>query len=139
MAGAERLVREALAARPDVALAHYNLALIAEARGDPRTAEAEYVAELKRHPDSYKAAFNLSLLYEASGRRPQQIDALKQAIEGNPRFGEAQILLAKLYFDSGTNLAEAASLARRGVDLAPRSPVAPLGRQVLAGLSRPRK
>ena len=101
MAAAERLVREALAARPDVALAHYNLALIAEARGDARTAESEYQQELKRHPDSYKAAFNLSLVYESRGQRQQQIDALKQAIAGNPRFAEGYFVLAKAYLRLG--------------------------------------
>jgi tetratricopeptide (TPR) repeat protein len=136
MANAERLVREALAARPDVALGHYNLALIAEARGDRAAAEREYREELRLHPDSFKAAFNLSLIYEATGRRQERIDALKQAIAGNPRFAEGYFVLAKAYLDAGTNLAEAGRLARTGLELAPRSPMAPMGRAVLAQIAR---
>ena len=136
VAGAERLVREALVTRPDVALAHYNLALIAEANGDPRTAEREYVEELRQHPDSYKAAFNLSLIYESTGRRQQQIDALKQSIEGNPRFAEGHLILAKAYLDSGSNLAEAGRLARKGLELAPKSAMAAVGRSVIAEVGK---
>jgi len=51
--GAERTIREALAAKPTVRLAHYNLALIAEKRGD-LPCEREYVQELKEHPESFK-------------------------------------------------------------------------------------
>ena len=100
-AGAERLIREAIATKPDVRLAHFNLALLAEQRGDVRLAEREYVEELKLHPDSFKAAFNLSRLYEQVGDREGQIGALKQSIESNPRFAEGHFFLAKAYLDSG--------------------------------------
>ena len=131
-AGAERFMREALTTRPDVALAHFNLALIAEARGDARTAETEYQEELKRHPDSYQAAFNLARLYQSAGRRPQQVEALKQSIAGNPRFADAHFALAKAYLDSGEHLADAIRLAQRALELDPHSPLAPVGRQVIA-------
>jgi choline-sulfatase len=134
LAGAERAIREAIALRPDVRLARYNLALIAEERGDMRQAEREYLQELEVHPDSYKAAFNLSRLYEAMGDRQLQIDALRQAIEGNPRFAEGHVFLAKAYLDGGERYAEAIDLARKGLDLAPRSDLAPLGHYVLADL-----
>ena len=104
---AERLIREALAAKPTLRLAHFNLALLAEQRGDVRTAEREYVDELKQHPENYKAAFNLSRLYEQVGDREGQIDALKQSIVSNPRFAEGHLFLAKAYLDSETNLDEA--------------------------------
>ena len=133
-ATAERLIREALAGKPKLRLAHFNLALLAEQRGDVRAAEREYVEELTAHPENYKAAFNLSRLYEQVGDREGQIGALKQSIVSNPRFGEGHIFLAKLYLDSGTNLQEAISLARKGLELAPRSDFAPLGHYVLADI-----
>jgi tetratricopeptide (TPR) repeat protein len=133
-AGAEALIGEAVRLREDVRLARYNLALIAEERGDLQTAEREYLEELKQHPDSYKAAFNLSRLYERSGERQLQIDALKQSIEGNPRFAEGHVYLAKAYLDSGQQLTEAMGLARKGLELKPRSDVAPLGHYVLADI-----
>jgi arylsulfatase A-like enzyme/Tfp pilus assembly protein PilF len=133
-AAAERLAREAIALREDVRLARYNLALIAEERGDLRTAEREYLEELKIHPDSYKAAFNLSRLYERIGERSLRIDALKQSIDGNPNFAEGHLFLAKAYLDEGKDLAEAARLARKGLELNPTSEMAPLGHYVLADI-----
>lgn len=131
---AERLIDEALAIRSDVKLARYNRALIAEQRGDLLTAEREYLEELKLHPDSYKAAFNLSRLYEAAGQRTLQVDALKQAIEGNPQFAEGHLFLAKAYLDQGRDFKEAIDLARKGLDLRPQPSLLPLGHFVLADL-----
>ena len=131
-ATAERLIREALAAKPTLRLAHFNLALLAEGRGDIRTAEREYIEELKQHPENYKSAFNLSRLYEQVGDRQGQIDALKQSIVSNPWFPEGHFFLAKAYLDAESNLDEAARLALKGLQLAPKSEYAPLGHYVLA-------
>ena len=133
-AAAEKLIREAIAVKEDVRLARYNLALLAEGRGDLLNAEREYLQELKLHPDSYKAAFNLSLLYERTGQRDLRIDALKMAIDGNAAFAEGHIFLAKAYLERGSNLGEAAALARTGLGLSPSPEVAPLGHYVLADI-----
>jgi arylsulfatase A-like enzyme/Tfp pilus assembly protein PilF len=133
-ATAERLIREALTVKSTLRLAHFNLALIAEQRGDLRGAEREYYEELKAHPDNFKAAFNMSHLYEQVGDRDGQIGALKQSIESNPRFGEGYIFLAKAYLDAGTNFDEAVTLARKGLEYAPRSEYAPLAHYILADL-----
>ena len=113
-------------------LAHYNLALLAESRGDVRQAEREYVEELKLHPDSFKAAFNLSRLYEQVGDREGQIGALKQSIQSNAQFAEGYLFLAKVYLEENGHLADAIEMARKGLELAPRSEYAPLGHYVLA-------
>ena len=131
-AGAERMIREAIETKPDVRLAHFNLALLAEQKGDVRLAEREYVEELKLHPESYKAAFNLSRLYEQVGDREGQIGALKQSIESNPRFAEGHFFLAKAYLDQGGHLDDAAAMARKGLELAPKSEYSALGHYVLA-------
>jgi arylsulfatase A-like enzyme/tetratricopeptide (TPR) repeat protein len=133
-ATAERLIREALESKPTLRLAHFNLALLAEQRGDIRTAEREYLDELKKHPENYKAAFNLFRLYEQVGDREGQIGALKQSILSNPRFAEGHLFLAKAYLDAGTNLDQAVTLARKGLELAPGSEYAPLGHYVLADI-----
>ncbi len=126
------LAREALALRSDVRLAHYNLALIAEARRDLATAEREYLEELEIHPEAYKAAFNLSRIYAQTGEKELEMDALKQALDGNPDFADGHFFLAKAYVASGRNLDEAARLARKGLALSPTSEMAPLGHFVLA-------
>jgi tetratricopeptide (TPR) repeat protein len=128
------MIREAIAIKANVRLAHFNLALIAEKRGDIKGAEREYVEELKQHPETYKAAFNLSRLYEQVGDRDGQIEALKASIKSNPRFPEGHFFLAKAYLDAGANLAEAAQIARKGLELGPKSPQAPLGHYVLADI-----
>jgi tetratricopeptide (TPR) repeat protein len=134
LATAERDVRAALEIKNDVRLAHYNLALIAEERNDPRTAEAEYRRELDLHPDAYKAAFNLGRLYERLGNHQAQIAALKQSVAINPASPEANIFLAKAYLDAGLNLPEAVACARKALEIAPRSSLAPLAHYVLADL-----
>ena len=131
---AGRLAREALAIRPDVRLAHYNLAQIAEARGDLPTAEREYLEELDLHPETFKAAFNLSRVYAQMGEKQLEMEALRQAIDGNPGFADGHFFLARALVASGGSLDEAASLARKGLELAPTSERAPLGHYVLADI-----
>jgi len=133
-ATAERLIREALAVKSTLRLAHFNLALIAEQRGDLAAAQSEYTRELELHPGNYKAAFNLGKLYEAARRPAEQEAAFRKAIEANPEFGEGYFYLAKLYLDQGRRLDEAITLAQKGLEVAPRSPYAPLGHYVLADL-----
>jgi arylsulfatase A-like enzyme/Tfp pilus assembly protein PilF len=131
---AEREIRQALEMKPDVRLAHFNLALLAEKRGNPQMAQAEYLRELELHPNNFKAAFNLGKLYEAQRRPAEQEAAYRKAIEVNPEFGEGYFYLAKLLLDQGRAFDEAVTLARKGLEVAPRSPYAPLGHYVLADL-----
>jgi arylsulfatase A-like enzyme/Tfp pilus assembly protein PilF len=133
-AGAESEIRQALALKPDVRLAHYNLALLAEKRGDVKGAEQEYQRELELHANNYKAAFNLGKLYEAARRPVDQEAAFRKAIEGNPEFGEGYFYLAKMYLDQGRRFDEAVTLARKGLEVAPKSEYAALGHYVLADL-----
>src|SRR6185503_15052166 len=83
---AEAQIRQALEMKPDVRLAHFNLALLAEARKDAATAQAEYLRELELHPNNFKAAFNLGKLYEAERRPADQEAAFRTAIAANPDF-----------------------------------------------------
>ncbi len=66
------------------------------------------------------------------GEKQLRIEALKQAIDGNPSFAEGHFVLAQAYLESGSSLDTAAALARKGLDLAPRAELAPLGHYVLA-------
>ena len=134
-AGAERLIREAIATKPDVRLAHFNLALLAEQRGDVRQAEREYLEELKLHPDSYKAAFNLSRLYEQVGDREGQIGALKQSIyRAIRRLPKDTSSWPRRISTRESTLPRPSQLAQKGLELAPRSEYAPLGHYVLADI-----
>jgi choline-sulfatase len=130
--GADREIRAAIAEKPDVRLAHYNLALLAEQQGDLQRAIAEYTKEIDLHANSYKAAFNLGRVYERVGDTRGQIEAFKHAIEMNPSFAEGHLFLAKAYLDHDQQLDEAVRLARKGIELAPKSEYSPLGHYVIA-------
>jgi tetratricopeptide (TPR) repeat protein len=127
-----REIETALREKPDVRLAHFNRALIHESRGDLAAARDEYLAEIRRFPASYKAYFNLGKVYEQLGDRAKQSEAYRNAIAQNPGFAEGYFYLAKLYLDEGSALDEAARLARKGLEVGPQSPIAPLGHYVLA-------
>ena len=134
LAQAEKEIRAALEQKADVRLAHFNLALIAEQRGDVRTAVAEYEREIDMHAGAYKAAFNLGRLREHMGDAAGQEAAFGKSLELNPRFAEGYFYLAKLYLDQGRRLDDAIALARKGLEIGPRSPYAPLGHYVLADI-----
>jgi len=131
---AEKEIRQALAQNPEVRLAHFNLALVAEKRRDGTTAVMEYQRELELHPTNYKAAFNLGKLYEQLGDKTAQEAAYRKAIDANAEFAEGYFYLAKLLLDRGQRFDEAVTLARKGLEIGPRSEYAPLGHYVLADL-----
>ena len=134
LAAAEQEIREAIRQRQDVRLAHFNLAVIAESRGDVSTAQQQYLREIELHDRSFKAWFNLGRLYERLGDRDRQIQALKGAIDANPSFAEGYFYLAKAHLDAGRDLQPAIAIARKGLELAPDSPYAPLGHYVIADI-----
>ncbi|MGH9143634.1 MAG: sulfatase-like hydrolase/transferase [Vicinamibacterales bacterium] len=127
---AEHELRAALAQDPDLALAHFNLALLSEQRGDLGAAANEYRQEAAQHPGSYMAQFNLGKVYEKTGNRQGQLEAYQDAVVSNPSFAEGHLFLAKLYLDL-QQFDAAARSARRGLELQPEGPWAPLGHFVL--------
>jgi arylsulfatase A-like enzyme/lipopolysaccharide biosynthesis regulator YciM len=128
---AERALREAIAARPDAAMAHYDLGLIAEARSDPARAIAEYQAECRRPKPSYRASFNLAKLLAAAGKPQEAVVHFRNAVAANPQFGTGYLYLAKALLDAG-DLAASEEAARKGMASNPDRAVAPLGHYVLA-------
>jgi tetratricopeptide (TPR) repeat protein len=128
---AGRVLREALEARADVAQAHYDLALVYEARGDTTRAMAEYEAELAAHPGNFSASFNLGKLLASAGRRSDALARFQEAVKANPQFGTGHLYLAKALLDA-SDLAGAERAALEGLRWDPDSTVAPLGHYVLA-------
>jgi arylsulfatase A-like enzyme/Tfp pilus assembly protein PilF len=129
--GAEREIQAALQQKANLRLAHFNLAIAREQRGDIAGAVTEYQKEIERYPASYMAQFNLGKAYERLGNSQGQLDAFRSAVESNPDFAEGHLFLAKLYLDRG-ELAESIRFAARGLELNPRSDIAPLGHFVLS-------
>ena len=127
---AERALRAALAERGDIERAHYDLALVLEARGDTPGAIAEYEAELARGA-SHSASFNLGRLLARTGRPGDAAQRFRESIGANPSFAPAHLYLSKALLDAG-DLEAAEAAARRGLELKPAADVAPLGHYVLA-------
>ena len=134
-AGAEREIRQAIAGKADVRLAHFNLALLADERGQPQAAIAEYAREIELHPNT---SYSLDKIWQScmpgSKDRNAQADAYRHAIDVNPGFAEGHLYLAKLYLDLGARFDDALALARKGIELAPESEYAPLGHYVIADI-----
>jgi tetratricopeptide (TPR) repeat protein len=128
---AERSLREAISDRPDAAMGHYDLGLIAEARGDVNRATAEYEVECRRQNPSYRASFNLAKLLTKAGRNQEAVAHFRNAVAANPRFGTGYLYLAKALLDAG-DLAASEEAARKGISSNPDREVAPLGHYVLA-------
>lgn len=128
---AERRLKEALESRPDTPMAHYDLGLIAEARGERPLAIAEYEMELRRAKPSYQASFNLAKLLAAERRTGEALAHFRDAVSANPEFGTGYLYLAKALLDSG-DLAASEEAARKGLASSPDRQTAPLGHYVLA-------
>jgi len=127
----ERLIRLALDLEPEVRTGRYNLARIREAKGDVAAAEDLYREELATYPDNGKARFNLAQIYRAGGDRRRYLEELETAIHRAPDFGPPFFFLAREHLGEG-RLDRAMELAKKGLEVASGSPVAPLGHYVLA-------
>ena len=128
---AGRNLHEALRLKPDLAMAHYDLGLLSEAKNDTARAAEEYEAELKRNPAVYQAHFNLAKLLSRAGRTSEAVEHLRAAVTANPAFAAGYLYLAKGLLDAGDlKASEAAALA--GLASNPDSELRPLGHFVLA-------
>ena len=128
---AEKVLKEAVALRADVPRGQYNLALVAEQRGDASGARAAYEAEVAKNPKNYGAQFNLGKTLLKEGRLPDAIARLRASVEAKPDFAEGYLYLAKALLDAG-NLPASMEAAETGLAKKPDPSIAPLGHFVLA-------
>lgn len=121
---------------PHIAGAHYLLAQIAEQQHDLVRAEREYRLEMSASPWDYRAPFNLAALVGARDDHREQVILLESIPRIAPEFGEVFFYLAKALLDLGdrARFPDAVTAAKRGLQLAPESPSAPLGHYVLADI-----
>jgi choline-sulfatase len=128
---AEAMVRRGLELEPQLRTGLYNLARIREARGDPAGAEALYRQELRTFADNGRARFNLAQLRRSRGDREGYLAELGECVKKATEFGACYFYLAREDLDAG-RLDAAVDLAKRGLEVQPRSETAPLGHYVLA-------
>ena len=93
---AEKAYTEVLAADPENTLAHYNLGVLADRRGDGDQAESYYNKALSSDPDFIPALFNLAIRREAVGA-PGEAEALyRKIIVLDPGMAKAHLNLGFL-------------------------------------------
>ncbi len=128
---AEAAVRQAIDLQEDLRTAHFNLALIQEAKGDPEGAIRAYEREIEISPKDHKSHFNLAKLYAGAGNLQKTIEHFRRSIEIDSSFAEGHLYLAKLYLDQG-DLEQAMDLAQKANELDPDPSLAPMGHFILA-------
>ncbi len=118
---AEKEIKMALSIERSVPLlnAHFNMALLHEARGEFDLAMREYQEEQKTSPFNYLPDFNLGLLYIKSKELDKAIWEFQSAIEKSEEYASAYIFLAKAYMDGEKDLHEAEMYAQKGLGLNP--------------------
>jgi tetratricopeptide (TPR) repeat protein len=128
---AERALRRALEKKPGMALAHFDLGLVHEGRGQLDQAIDEYKTELSSHPTAFRAAFNAAKLLQRAGQMNDAIVYFRKVVEIEPAFGTGHLYLAQALFEVG-DLAGAEQWARSGLQNHPEPRLMPLGHYVLA-------
>jgi predicted CXXCH cytochrome family protein len=88
-------------AEADLAPAHHNLALLAEAGGDAETAEREYREAVELDPGFQPARVNLATLLSRLGRNSEAEALLRESLRQAPEDGEVHYSLGLLLAEEG--------------------------------------
>ncbi len=131
---AEAKFRQAIASNPELGEAHYNLAVLLDEAGKPFEAVETYQRAAELRPRDHRPRFNLGRLYGRLGRPRDEIEAYRAAVNAAPDFARGYFHLAKALMDTGSDLAEAEAVARRGLGLEPVGEDGALGYFVLADI-----
>ncbi len=130
----ESFLNKAKAINPSLRRLFFNLAQVEEARGNIDTAIAYYKKELESYPGAYKAAYNLAEELRKRGQALEAIEYYRKAIDANPQFNIPYFMIAKYYYDSGSNIDEAVELCEKGVETKPFNKYTVFGYLILADI-----
>jgi len=133
---AEREIKLALSQERSQPLlnAHFNLALLHEARGEMELAIDEYRKEQQTSPFNWRPDFNLGLLFFRKKDLPAAEKEFRSCLEKNDQYAPAYLFLAKIIMDRGGNLIEAEKLALKAFNLSPDLPTQIFGHFLLADI-----
>ena len=113
-------------------MAHYDLGLIAEARGNADRAIEKYTIELRRKDPSYRASFNLAKLLSRAGRHAEALTHFRNAVYRKPA-------VRKRLTVSGQGVARHRRPASRRARRAHGFGIDPRPRRGTSGALRPRR
>jgi len=114
---------EALSARPDDYVSHYNLGNFYMQRGDQGKALASYESAIKRRPDFVPPHVNLAFVYNAKGENDKAEASLRNAIALDPNNPVLYLNLGMLLGEM-KRPKEAERAFRRTLEIDPNSAVA---------------
>ncbi|MBX3411942.1 MAG: tetratricopeptide repeat protein [Pirellulales bacterium] len=106
-------------ANSDQPAAHLNLGMLAERRGDPQTAEAEYRTALRLSPRFVPALNNLAMLIHTQGKPAEAEELFRKIVELQPEFAMARYSLGLLLAESPDRLPEAIAELQTAARLEP--------------------
>lgn len=114
---AEEAYTEVLAADPENKLAHYNLGVLADGRGDGDEAESYYNKALSSDPDFIPALFNLAIRREAVGSHLEAEELYKKIIVLDSGMAKAHLNLGFLLLRKLDREEEGKSEILRAIEL----------------------
>jgi tetratricopeptide (TPR) repeat protein len=117
------LIRQAIAALPTLAEAHYNLGRVLHREGDLRAAEAAYREAIRLRPEYAEAHDNLAGVLQAEGRLDEALASCRRALELRPDFPAALSDLGAVLQDLG-RVNEAIAAYEQALRLEPAFPQA---------------
>jgi len=127
-------INKSLELNDQIPSAHFNRALVYEARDQWNLAEQDYRKEVELFPESYPARFNLSRVLRRIGDIDGERRELEACISTEPDYGVAYIYLAKNLMDTQGDLQKAAQLAEQGIEKSKEQENQILGNYLLADL-----
>jgi Flp pilus assembly protein TadD len=89
--------KQAIAAKPSLVDAHYNLAFIHQSQGRPLEAEQEFLEVLRYRPEYAEAHMNLGVIYTGLNRLEEAEQSYERAVELKPDYAEAHYNLGVFY------------------------------------------
>ena len=99
--GSQSCYRKALAAQPDLPLAHYEIGESLIRLDRPADAIPELRQELQRSPDNANVAAALAFALLQTSQKKEARALLEQTLQRSPEHGEAQYEYGKLLLDEG--------------------------------------
>jgi Tfp pilus assembly protein PilF len=93
---AVRVLQEAVAVRPELVEAQYQLASALQRAGDERGSEQQFRQLVRAHPDHAQAHLGLGILLSTEGSKREAVAELQNAVRLAPSLVEAHESLAEL-------------------------------------------
>jgi Flp pilus assembly protein TadD len=115
------LWRDTLVKNPDCFLAHGNLAVIFQRKGDNRAAKAHYAEALRIKPDFTDAHFDLGTILITEGRSDEAIAHFREALRAKPDSARTHNNLAAALLEQGKPQ-EAIVHLQKAIEINPNSP-----------------